>query len=226
MPIELAFDELIRNGPFDILLGCSNTGAELKYSPSAESKVGAFKKAQFGFVQKYSEPVPSRICLKKCIRWLSALDEPSTSTSPQRIMVYDNRKQAELLTTEMNCLRWAQALMGVVRDFLGHQIPLRGSPPIPVPQLAFVSASLAIGIEEPRETFLLENVIDIKTKGKFVKYISNNSAKPFVFPNDLERTQIGMFLAFCQHIQYQKTGQLAFVSDFQGSLSLNGCRPM
>ena len=132
-------------------------------------------------------------------------------------MVFDNQKQAELLTTEINCLRWARALMGLVYEFLDTQVNVKGPPPAPIPRLGFVSVSLAVGVESPRETFLLEEVIDTQKDGKFMKYISNIAAKPIEFPKDAERARIATFLAFCQHVQYLVTAKSAFVSDFQGS---------
>ena len=223
-PIELTFAGLVNElqdlGAQDTvnpLYGCQAAAVELVYSPSAGAKVGAFKKAQFGIIHEFNKPTPTRICIKKCIHRSSSAVGPSVS-SLQAIMVYDRCKQAELLTMEMNCSRWAKALMGMVYDFVRVGIALDGPPPQPIPTMSFVTASLAIGTKEPHDTFLLEDVIDIRKDGKFVKYISNNSAKPIVFENDKDRTQIAEFLAFCQHVQYRNTRKMAFVSDFQGTL--------
>ena len=220
MPLELTFAELIRvddSHNSDPLHGCAVTLIELVYDPLAGAKVGTFKKAQFGVLYNPMDgkSTPKRVCLKQCIR----RSPPTTAIGPSRheVIVYDNRKQAELLTTEINCLSWARGLMGLVYDFLHYGVARYGPPPQPIPEMSFVSASLAVGVDGPRDTFLLEDVIDRQKEGKFVKYISNNSAKPVVFENDPERTQIAQFLAFCQHVQYIRTRNLAFVSDFQGN---------
>ena len=223
-PIDFTFAELI-NDPHsgDPLYGCTVSVVDLVYLPSAGAKVGTFKKAQFGVVHKQpigqSMPTLNWVCIKQCIHQTSPATEQSTSALRQ-VVIYDNIKQAELLTTELNCLRWGNGLMGLGYNFIRVGIALDGDPPQPIPEMSFVSPSLAIGVNGPRDTFLLEDVINPKKEGRFVKYISNNSAKPVVFPNDLEKTRIAEFLSFCQHIQYIKTRKLAFVSDFQGGRTL------
>ena len=222
-PIELTFAELI-NDPHsgDPLHGCAVSLVDLIYLPSTGVKVGTFKKAQFGVVHKQpvgqSVPTLNRVCIKQCIRRTSPATSPSTSSSHQ-VVVYDNIKQAELLTTELNCMRWGKGLMGLCYNFIRVGIALDGDPPQPIPEMSFVSISLAVGVDGPRDTFLLEDIIDPRKEGRFVKYISNNSAKPIVFQNDPDKTRIAQFLSFCQHVQYIKTRNLAFVSDFQGMLS-------
>lgn len=59
---------------------------------------------------------------------------------------------------------------------------------------------------------ILEKVIDGE---EFVKYIGNASAVPFddLSDGDAEKA---LFLSFLQHVQYEKTGQLVYVSDYQG----------
>jgi hypothetical protein len=111
-PLELTFAELIRvddSHNADPLYGCSVTLVELVYNPSAVAKVGTFKKAHFGVLYNFTDgkSTPKRVCLKKCIR----RSPPTTAIGPSRheVIVYDSRKQAELLTTELNCLSWALA---------------------------------------------------------------------------------------------------------------------
>ena len=222
-PIEMTFSELV-NDPHsgDPLNGCAMLMVDLVYVPSAGVKVGTFKKAQFGVIYKqpvgHALPTLSRVCIKQCIRRPSLTAGPALSS--RKVIVYENRKQAELLTTELNCSRWGQGLMGLSYDFIRIGIALDGPPPQPIPQLSFVSTSLAISVDDQQATYLLEDVIDPQKEGRFVKYISNNSAKLIVFPNNPEKTRIAKFLSFCQHIQYNQTRKMAFVSDFQGGRTL------
>jgi hypothetical protein len=66
---------------------------------------------------------------------------------------------------------------------------------------------------------MVEEVIDEETDGIFVKYIRNGSVKPFDFLNGPAAYR-AKFLAFAQHVQHLKTMGLAFISDFQGMLSM------
>jgi hypothetical protein len=83
---------------------------------------------------------------------------------------------------------------------------------------------LAVLIEPPsaglsavskKTSFLLEKVIDINMEGTFRKYLNNVSPNPLTMDTkeDEERAK---FLAFSQHIQYWKTKQHTFISDYQG----------
>ena len=65
------------------------------------------------------------------------------------------------------------------------------------------------------DTFLLEEIIEDKIDGPFVKYIGNGSAAP-VQLTAKDCAYIADFLAFSQHVQYERTKKMAFVSDFQG----------
>ncbi|KAG1731412.1 hypothetical protein EDB19DRAFT_1601543, partial [Suillus lakei] len=60
--------------------------------------------------------------------------------------------------------------------------------------------------------YLLEERIE----GKFIKYINNNSAAPAHHLRG-EEEKIGLFLCFAQHVQYQLTNEVVYLSDFQGS---------
>ncbi|KAF8164945.1 hypothetical protein B0H34DRAFT_628755, partial [Crassisporium funariophilum] len=66
--------------------------------------------------------------------------------------------------------------------------------------------------------YLVEEFIDPVQEGRFVKYINNSSAKPLLMllPNK-EYVNTAYFLCFAQHVQYLKTGGIAYISDLQGS---------
>lgn len=66
---------------------------------------------------------------------------------------------------------------------------------------------------------MIEEVINKKAEGSYVKYIGNGSVLPFDFLTG-DAAYWAQFLTFAQHLQYIKTCKLAFVGDFQGKLSL------
>lgn len=87
----------------------------------------------------------------------------------------------------------------------------------PILQVHFVQAGLAIvwGTDgKPSKAFLVEELIN-ETQGDFCKFIHNTSAKPIPGADDPDYP-VAIFLCFVQHVQWTKTGGLAFVSDFQG----------
>jgi hypothetical protein len=67
---------------------------------------------------------------------------------------------------------------------------------------------------QPCKSTILEELIDA-SQGEFRKFVHNGSALPLLLPDD-DDYDLACFLCFCQHVQWSKTGSLAFVSDFQG----------
>lgn len=67
----------------------------------------------------------------------------------------------------------------------------------------------------PEHSFLIEERIAFSEQDCFTKFVHNGSAEPNLYPND-SGYQTSLFLCACQHLQYEKTHQMAFVSDFQG----------
>lgn len=208
---ELTFLQLVKSSQQSILSDNIPTLSDLIFNPMSRPQLGSFKKAQFGRMNDLITLKSRPVCIKQCIH-----REQNADTFKSPIMVYDSCKQAELLMMEINCTRWAAALMGVVYTFIEAECRIRGHPPFNIPKMKFVPVALAIAQNDKRDTYLIEDIINAADDGEFTKYINNNSAKPLVFRNNEERTGIAAFLAFAQHVQYHKTQQLAFVSDFQG----------
>ncbi|CAK5276740.1 unnamed protein product [Mycena citricolor] len=116
--------------------------------------------------------------------------------------------------------------MGWIHNFIGKY----GAPPddLPIFDIRFVEAGIAMVHEAAaagsssktmsslRRTYLLEELIGT---GKFVKYINNNSATP-VASLSPDRRSLAEFLCFTQHVQYEQTDGLVFLSDLQGSGAL------
>jgi hypothetical protein len=182
----------------------------LAYDSKAKPKYGTFKQTVLGNVDHPFWNSTSGVAIKQCF-----YKSPSTSTR----ILYDKHSQLTKITAELNCLRWASALMGIVYDFIDEHKPTNGFPPsesFPIPKMVFVNSALAIS-ETDQEVFLLEEIINESdaVEGPFTKYIGNGSVKPYDFLKNEER-YLGEFLSFCQHVQFLKTKGLAFVGDFQG----------
>ncbi|KZS92246.1 hypothetical protein SISNIDRAFT_413202 [Sistotremastrum niveocremeum HHB9708] len=88
-------------------------------------------------------------------------------------------------------------------------------PPAPLANLRFVNFALAIANTERTQHFILEEVIDTSNT-RFVKYINNGSALPCPGLNAAE-TEIADQLVCQQHITFNKTKGLLYVSDLQGA---------
>ena len=188
----------------------------MMYNPNVAPKYGSFKRALFGHL---SHPVfsgSSSICIKQC--WY-----PCKSSGSR--LLYDNYTQITKLSAEINCMRWASALMGIVYDFMEKHIATYGEPAFVIPNMRFVKNALVIA-DTTRETYMIEEVINEGADGTFMKYIGNGSVKPLDFPTG-EAAHRAQFLAFSQHVQYVKTKWLAFIGDFQGRFfcRLAACQP-
>ncbi|KAH7904041.1 hypothetical protein BJ138DRAFT_1019694 [Hygrophoropsis aurantiaca] len=186
----------------------------LIFNPKDKGKWGGFKKALFGHTScaALGPGDNTQICLKQCFY---------ISEGSKKRHIYDNSRQILELEGEVKCLKWATALMKLVYDFINGEQKVRGNSPFDIPQLRFVKAALATAVgEKGAQTYLVEESIDEKTEGKFVKYISNDRAAPLPLASP-ESAHIAEFLAFAQHVQFHKTKKLAFVSDFQGVLVLS-----
>ncbi|KAH7909103.1 hypothetical protein BJ138DRAFT_1011500 [Hygrophoropsis aurantiaca] len=197
-----------------IPVGMNPLSVTLIFNPKDKGKWGGFKKALFGHT---SPPVLGPdgyacICLKQCFY---------TAANSTTRHIYDNLRQIRELNGEIKCLKWAIALMRLVYDFIDAELQVRTGMPFEIPQVRFVEAALATTTDQFKgaTTYLVEEMIDEKTDGKFVKYISNERAAPRPLA-DPESVRIADFLAFAQHVQYRKTKKLAFVSDFQGGRTL------
>jgi hypothetical protein len=166
-----------------------------------EPLVGASKRAYFGKTHKRIFPGPgsTQVCIKKMYH---------------RDVTLDIASEIECLTVELNCLRWASALMGLIYNFMDKEDEIHGKPSFVVPKMRYVQVALAISFSggKPSQAFLLEEEIT----DNFDKYINNTSAVPYDFV-DSQRSHNAEFLSFTQHVQMLLTNEMAFVSDQQGT---------
>ncbi|KAH7904510.1 hypothetical protein BJ138DRAFT_1019060 [Hygrophoropsis aurantiaca] len=168
----------------------------LIFDPKDKGKSGGFKKAIVGHTSK---PVLGPAGYTDIV--LKQFFYHGKTTQH----IYDNRRQIRELEGEVKCLKWANALMNLVYDFIKAESKLRGDAPFSVPQVRYVAAALATTVDEKgSHTYLVEELINEKTEGKFIKYISNDKASPLPL-GDPELYHIAEFLSFAQHVQYIKS---------------------
>jgi len=206
---ETNFSSLIIHArTFEAMKDCKGpTRLALIFNPQAAPKYGSFKRASFGHLGHSIFPGSdsTSVCIKQC--WYLC------KASGVRL-VYDNHSQVTKLSAEINCLRWAGALMGIVYDYIHKFTTVHGKPSFDIPEMRFVKSALAV-VDTTHETYMVEEVIDEAVDGAFVKYIGNGSVKPLDFLSGTAG-HLAQFLSFAQHVQYVKTKGLAFIGDFQG----------
>jgi hypothetical protein len=211
---EVDFSTLIKDARgFHAMEHCSKAiDLTLLYNPAGPHKLGAFKRASLGCTDQPALVGDSNSVMVKQCFYKSLVDGEA--------IPFDNHTQITKLSMEINCLRWSSALMRLTYDYIDGHIKNCGSAqaPFAIPHMRFVKSALAI-VHDTRDTYLLEEVIDEDTEGNFIKYIGNGSAKPLDHLEG-EKLNRARFLCFCQHLQYNMTKNLAFVSDFQGMLMI------
>ena len=130
---------------------------------------------------------------------------------------------------ECKLLVWANSLLKVAYDFVSdfmHSHLSGAPPPFEILQFRFVAAGMAIAQKSidngpspstNRAAYLLEEVLPGE-KSDFIKYMHNASASSDLSPDDPDYPA-ALFLMFIQHVQYAITGGIAYVSDFQGTVT-------
>jgi len=186
-------------------------------------KKGGFKLAAFGTLTPSifnSKAEGAAICAKRAYNSMERIVELDGLLTKKTVDIpHEAEKQFQNLMMEVSCLVWAQALLGIVYDFVKAEGQGDVNVPFNIPQFRFVKAAIAIeqssSASVKKTSFLLEEVVDANVEGPFRKYINNVSPEPLLMETkaDEERAK---FLAFSQHVQYWKTKKQAFVSDYQG----------
>lgn len=134
--------------------------------------------------------------------------------------------ELEKLYREANILYWAKSLFQLTYDFIDRAITNATTPPpFVVPRLRFVDAGLMLAVKSSNNgmkglstanvhtPYLAEELI--LNNQSFMKYIHNGDPTPLP-EEDEPGYDLAQFLAFTQHIQYVKTGGLAYITDYQG----------
>jgi hypothetical protein len=176
---------------------------------------GAFKTAHPGEIQfqKGTNPfIDGRVCVKQVYE--------SKEDDATRIIRLRGREELEKLSVECNCLRWASILLDLTYQFVNREVKKKGKPSLHIPELRFTRTMIAIVRQHSKQkVFLVEEWLDLGVDGhRFQKYLSNHFSRSCV-PHTAapEAHTIAEFLIFAQHVQWEKTGCLAFISDYQGA---------
>lgn len=223
---RVTFDELLDGSPrFTLEPGIGIAMVLFLYTQKLLG-AGLFKVAHSGILDtldREHEPVP--VAVKRPYR-----GHASDPTKKLFLSAPDTLKKLEV---EANTLYWAYALLELALDYYTAKTSSLPSPPLaPDPLPSFVNAGLALVWEEgtikggsvPKKTFLLEQLLP-STEGDFRKLINNGSAQVLnTDTGDVAIDNLASFLSCIQHIQYEKTGKLAYISDFQGSSSCSYSR--
>ncbi|KAG2158041.1 uncharacterized protein EDB93DRAFT_1077837, partial [Suillus bovinus] len=140
----------------------------------------------------------------------------TVKAGPYKVGRYSLIDELWKLFREANVLYWSKSLLKLTYNFIDCSIASSPeSPPFMVPRVRFVEASLALAkTGSTRAVFLLEELIE-GDDDVFVKFIHNMDANPLLDELDYGY-DIAEFFVFMQHVQYIKTGKLAFISDYQG----------
>ncbi|KAG2134217.1 hypothetical protein BD769DRAFT_1665245 [Suillus cothurnatus] len=133
------------------------------------------------------------------------------------------------LFKEANVLYWSNSLLELTYAFIDRSIASSTEPPpFNIPRIRFVDAGLALsysqrGSKVPAKGgskagsscggYLVEEFIE-GGPDEFVKFIHNMDSNPLLDYDDY-RYELALFFAFTQHVQYIKTGGLAFILDYQ-----------
>lgn len=196
------------------------------YNTSQKPQYGAFKSMLEGQIDLMGAACPflatsaTFIALKQPYLLNHSDSDLSPSVVPVPTLALSPDDQIKELAADALSIQWASSLLQDVYAFIAsYHKNQQTTCPITIPQFRFVKAGLAVtnvpGVApEKKEAFLVEELIQ-STDGPWRKYINNCSSCPrhFSDPGNCRRAE---FLAFCQHVQYWRTGCQAFTSDFQG----------
>jgi hypothetical protein len=192
--------------------------------------IGGFKTVHAGWLTLTASPrtglgsVPRHKVVVKCPFY--KVFPTATKAGPYKVGRFALTDELPKLFREANILYWSKSLLQLTYDFIDCSIASSPeSPPFVVPHVRFVEASLALchsqggsksGVKSGsmRAAFLLEELIE-GGDDMFLKFIHNMDANPLLDELDYGY-DMAEFFAFTQHVQYVKTGQLMFISDYQG----------
>ncbi|KAF5332388.1 hypothetical protein D9758_017367 [Tetrapyrgos nigripes] len=139
---------------------------------------------------------------------------------------YAGVDEFEEIIIEANVHYHVVALMEFAYAYIECQKQLKGPPGLPILNLRYVEAAVFVVLSDkikhsrsrttgPKCTYLLEERIAILPGQDFIKYIHNSNPVPAIALDHTEYTT-ALFLVAVQHLQYKKTHENAYVSDFQG----------
>ncbi|GJE88518.1 hypothetical protein PsYK624_046010 [Phanerochaete sordida] len=138
----------------------------------------------------------------------------------QKLFRLCNDQEMEEIWPEVQCLVWAHSGLDMANAWVAEQQQAHVDLDLTTPSMRFVRAMVAICHGEARKrVYLLEEYIDPKVEGRFVKYVHNSQQEPALVLND-DETQRAEFLCFTQHVQWMLSSGTFFLSDYQGGKGL------
>ncbi|KAG2054776.1 hypothetical protein BDR06DRAFT_883707 [Suillus hirtellus] len=162
------------------------------------------------------------------VKWPFHRPPPHTpGSSILKISCYVLPDEHEKLLNECNLLYWAKSLLDFTYEYIDHCINAAPTlPSFPIPCVCFGTSKQApmadIKAGMFSAVYLLEEQVTSGTPTNdqtFMKFIHNKDYGPSL-DEDEYSYDLAIFLSFTQHIQYEKTEGLAFISDYQGSTKL------
>lgn len=195
--------------------------SSVDFSESALIGEGSFKRAHPGNLRlnpsypsseqliKQLPPIGPSVCVKQVC----------TRDKDKKLVFFNGPSTLKKLLQELVVHEWANTLFQFTYNFLDEYHQKDGAPSeslFKIPRLRYVRCALAcLSASDANKCFLVEEMISKDSEGPFIKYINNASGEILdEVPKD--RLEIAQFLSFAQHQQYEATGGLAFVTDFQG----------
>jgi len=171
---------------------------------------GSFKTAHIGQIRPQSHiealsfPWGSKVCIKR------PYNRQQVNQSRTNLWRLPVSEELETINQELKCIPFASSLMQLVYAFISREVKKVGLPSFSIPQMRYVKAARG-RIQPNGGAFLIEELIE----AGFVKYTNNQASEPLPWleGNDLRHAK---FLCFAQHVQWEKTEQQVFISDFQG----------
>lgn len=182
-----------------------------------------------GTLEIYSGEI-GRGAMKTCVEgrlqvmdWNREYLGPQGSAAIKRFFTVDKNNRLTRLpsTSEKSKCRQEGALLMWCISILNHSISYvhliaaKNPCPLPIYNLQFSSMAMVSmdskGSTKKTTTFLVEDRI----VGMWQKYIGNANAVP-VMASGEEGYERAEFMAFLQHVQFEKTRGLAYISDWQG----------
>ncbi|KAJ7016540.1 hypothetical protein C8F04DRAFT_1201967 [Mycena alexandri] len=203
-------DLRLMDGGWQTCCEADGTPVTIALSTAVEGRMlGSFKTAVHGRITPAFHG-SSEVVIKQGYYASKDLKIAGKETVTHQIL-YDSGRQVKILIMEIRCLAWGHVLMELVYTFIDTFLARRQlkTAPFPIPRFQFVNAALVI---VQNEFFLVETRI----AGEFRKYINNRAAKGLEFEDPADTIRAD-FLCFAQHVQYQETFKMVFVSDFQGN---------
>ncbi|KAJ3979928.1 hypothetical protein F5890DRAFT_1420575 [Lentinula detonsa] len=109
---------------------------------------------------------------------------------------------------------WAISILDHSKNYVSF-LDEKNPCPLPIYDLCFVPTAMALvdpkGSKEAT-SFIIENHIT----GTWQKFIGNANAIPLMASGE-EGYEHAQYMSFLQHIQFEKTRRLAYISDWQGN---------